>query len=248
LEPFTVRIEAGIIGLAAVAGYGWAATQSVRYPAPWSAPWRVGRIRSWDAAGNAAIRLAVLGGIAIAIAAAWPHEWSPPTSFTRGYGLGWFPLVPPNHFAFTLPDLKWLWLAIGSIALGFLVVTRIRQGRGRAQPNAEAGALASDGPSLTTAVDEALGAMMLESDPRRAILACYQQMERALARRGVSRHPEETALEFARRLLDQSGAPAMPVQTLTSLFQLAGFSARAINETMRENAINSLLLIRESAK
>lgn len=243
-----MRLLAGILCVAAVATYAWTATYIVQYGTPWGAPWRVGRVGARSAAGNAAIRLAVLGGITIAIAAAWPHEWSPPTSFTRGYGLGWFPLLPPTHIAFTLPDLKWLWLAIIAFAVGFVVVTRIRQVRGRAQPNAEAGAPATDGPSLTTAVDEALAAMMLESDPRRAILACYQQMERVLAKRGVSRHPEETAMEFARRLLDQSGAPAMPVQTLTSLFHLAGFSARAINETMRENAINSLLLIRESAK
>jgi Domain of unknown function (DUF4129) len=248
---------AGIIGLAAIAGYGWAATQSVRYPAPWSAPWHFGPVGCWLAARNAFIRVLVPGGIAIVLA--WPYTGLSDARHcprflqqaTSSYwcGLGWFPPAAlPPHSAFTLPDLRWLWLAISAAAVGYLVVALVRQRRGRPQPMVAADPPLSNRPDITGIADEALAAMMLERDPRRAILACYQQMERTLASRGVSRKPEETAQEYAGRVLLQSGAPAKPVRALTFLFHVAGFSVRTMNETMRANAINSLRAIREGVQ
>ena len=72
-------------------------------------------------------------------------------------------------------------------------------------------------------------------------------MERSLAKRGVPRRSEETAIEYARRLLIESGAPSAPVLSLTTLFHIAGFSNHAIDETMRTSAMNSVRAISEEA-
>jgi hypothetical protein len=68
-------------------------------------------------------------------------------------------------------------------------------------------------------------------------------MERGLANRGIPRNPQETALEYMRRLLERAGAPNLPLQSLTKLFHLAGFSAQPIDESMRETAISALRAI-----
>jgi hypothetical protein len=72
-------------------------------------------------------------------------------------------------------------------------------------------------------------------------------MERGLANRGIPRNPEETALEYMRRLLERAGAPNAPLQSLTSLFHLAGFSAQPMDESMRETAISALRAISAGA-
>jgi len=93
----------------------------------------------------------------------------------------------------------------------------------------------------------AMEALRQESDPRLAILAAYASMERVLAGRGLPRLPQETPAEYAVRLLMAAGAPAQPVGTLTSLFQLAGFSRRRIGEQMRAKAIAAVALIAEAS-
>ncbi len=89
--------------------------------------------------------------------------------------------------------------------------------------------------------------MLSERDPRRAILACYAVMEQRLGKIGIQRSSEETALEYERRVLERSGAPLKPVHALTELFHLAGYSSHAINESMRQSAIDSLLEISHAA-
>lgn len=87
--------------------------------------------------------------------------------------------------------------------------------------------------TLSELAGETLQSMMSDRDPRRAILACYALMERGLASRGVQRSPEETALEYMRRLLRGAGAPDAQLRSLTGLFHIAGFSAQAMDESMK---------------
>jgi hypothetical protein len=129
-------------------------------------------------------------------------------------------------------DLTWLLVVLavaGTIAVGLLIAWSLRA-RGRYQRT-----------------DETLQAMVSERDPRRAILACYARMERGLASRGIPRAPEETALEYMRRLLEGAGAPNDPLRSLTALFHLAGFSAQPMDESMRETAISALRAISAGA-
>lgn len=241
----TVQLVAGVICLAAATGYWWTATRLANYSAPWSAPWRVGQVARLGAVGNASIRLLALGGIAVLLA--WQYGPGPPSGYrTWGYGLGWFPPAGSSR-SISLPDLKWLWLALMAVVIGFIVAERIRRRR-RTLTTPDLSA-APDGAELALAplIDESLAALLHEADPRRAILACYAQMERRLARRGIPRKPQETALEYARRLLQLAGAPSEPVTVLTELFHVAGFSKRVVDEEMRQTAIRSLRSVAEAS-
>ncbi len=226
----------GIIGAAAVVVYTWASVWLANYPAPWSAPWQIRQQGGWWAATNAAIRLAALGGIAAV--GAYPFT---PAAPGYGHPLWWFEPAPRQTHGTV--DLTWLLILIASVALIPLAVVILRRThlRRAVQTRPRAGSIqAPDQPGLDALVGEALTAMISAKDPRRAILACYAQMERSLARRGIPRNPDETALEYAARLLIQAGAPSEPVQSLTTLFHLAGFSTRTMDELMRETAIRSL--------
>ena len=199
---------------------------------------------AWRAVANAAIRLLVLGGIAMVIA--WPYSPlgpNQPATPPTGYEVTPTPF-PPSGNLFTLPDLTWLWIGLTAAAAGLFVVVLIRQRRrhGESAPTPS-----DDDNALAKAADAALSALMSEGDARRAILACYEKMERSLAKQGVPRRPEETAVEYARRLLLESGAPREPVLSLTTLFHIAGFSAHVISETMRTSAITSVSAISEAA-
>ncbi len=52
-----------------------------------------------------------------------------------------------------------------------------------------------------TILDEGLGALLGESDPRRAVIAAYVAMERAMARQGWARRPAEAPTEYLTRVL-----------------------------------------------
>jgi hypothetical protein len=240
----TVQVVAGVICIAAATAYLWSATRLANYTAPWSAPWRVGQVARLGAVGNAAIRLLALGGIAVLLA--WQYGAGPPSGYrTWGYGLGWFPPTESSR-SISLPDLKWIWLTLMAVAFVFIAGERIRRRRTPTPPDLS---VAPDGAELALAplIDESLAALLREADPRRAILACYAQMERRLARRGIPRMAQETALEYAGRLLVLAGAPIEPVNALTELFHVAGFSKRVVDEEMRQTAIRSLRSVAEAS-
>ena len=205
------------------------------------------RIGRSNAAVNAAIRVMALAGIATL--AVWSfRSTSGPGSVAAGYGLGWFPPTLPSH-SISLPDLKWLWLALMAASLGFMLIVRAHTARQRKPVSLEVSvATVGDELALATVLDESLAALTHDVDPRRAILACYAQMERSLARRGFPRNPEETALEYASRLLARAGAPSEAIRALTALFHLAAFSSHLIDETMRQAAISSLSSIRKATR
>jgi hypothetical protein len=238
--------------VAGIAVYAWA-SQLAPYAVPWSAPWHVERGSRASAAANAAIRFAVLA----AIGAGW--AWRSPASTEsvsnlcsppeciRGSGQPALP-VPSATVPWTLPDLTWLWITVGGLALACAAVVLIPAAR-RHISRASGARLneASDTESLGSWLDQGIAEILAERDPRRAILACYAVMERRLGSVGIQRSLEETAIEYARRLLERSGAPPKPVRALTELFHLAGYSSHVINESMRQSAIDSLFEISQAA-
>lgn len=241
----------GTIGLAALALYAWTAVLKAPYPAPWSAPWQVATAGRASAAGNAAIRFGVL--VAVAGLLAWPYsiaiEGTPSQTPVPDGTPSQHQITAPTSgagFTFTLPDLTWLWIAIASIGLACLAVLVLRTIRRR--PTATVRAELQKGAETAASwADEGIKEVLAESDPRRAILACYAVMERRLSRLGIQRGPGETALEYARRLLMDSGAPPKAVSVLTDLFHLAGYSSHPIDQRMRLRAIESLTAISEAA-
>jgi Domain of unknown function (DUF4129) len=95
-------------------------------------------------------------------------------------------------------------------------------------------------------VDESIGDIEREPDPRRAIIRAYARMETVLARGGIPRRPSETPLEYIEGALRTLAIPAAPARSLTELFEIARFSDRPIDVSMKRRAIDCLLDIRSA--
>ena len=97
---------------------------------------------------------------------------------------------------------------------------------------------------IVHAVDDSIHDIESEPDARRAIIRAYARMEGALARSGVPRRPSETPFEYIEGALRRLMVPAEPVHSLTQLFEIARFSDRHLDATMKQRAIDDLLEVR----
>jgi Domain of unknown function (DUF4129) len=95
-------------------------------------------------------------------------------------------------------------------------------------------------------VDDSIGDIERDPDPRRAIIRSYARMEAVLARGGIPQRPSETPLEYIDSALRTLAIPAGPARSLTDLFEIARFSDRPIDISMKRRAIDSLLDIRSA--
>jgi hypothetical protein len=101
---------------------------------------------------------------------------------------------------------------------------------------------------VVEAIDESLDDLRREPDVRRAIIACYARMERALERAGSARRPAEAPLEYLIRLHERVGAHRTGARTLTELFERAKFSAEPMAEREKFRAIETLEALRAVMK
>jgi hypothetical protein len=99
--------------------------------------------------------------------------------------------------------------------------------------------------TLTEAISQSLDDLRADPDPRRAIVAAYARMERALAASGVPRRPAEAPHEYLERALLAVDASAGATRRLTELFERAKFSQHEPDAGMRDEAIAALETIRE---
>ncbi|HMH52422.1 MAG TPA: DUF4129 domain-containing protein [Candidatus Acidoferrum sp.] len=97
-----------------------------------------------------------------------------------------------------------------------------------------------EAPLSEAAAREPLEDPRAEPDPRRAIMRCYASFERVAADWGVTRRPWHTPAEFMREAIRRLAAPRGAVPTLTSLFELARFSHRALGPVERGRALEAL--------
>ena len=100
---------------------------------------------------------------------------------------------------------------------------------------------------LAALLEDTLDDLRREPDPRRAVIAAYARMERALGAFGFPRRVFEAPLEYLERLapeLDELPGAARLVFELTHLYERAKFSAHAIDASMKEDAIDTLLALR----
>jgi len=95
-------------------------------------------------------------------------------------------------------------------------------------------------PDAAAVVAEPLEDPRAEHDPRRAIMRCYASFERVAADSGVTRHPWHTPTEFMREAMRRLPALRGAVPTLTSLFELARFSHKALGAAERGRALAAL--------
>ena len=101
---------------------------------------------------------------------------------------------------------------------------------------------------VAAALDDSVDDLRAEPDARRAIIAAYARMERALAAVGVWREPSEAPLEYLARALEGLQASAVSVRRLTELFGLAKFSEHSLGAEDKERAIDALLTVRDELR
>jgi hypothetical protein len=94
--------------------------------------------------------------------------------------------------------------------------------------------------ALLEAVEIGLDDLLHEPDPRRAVIACYHRFELVLSQHGLARAPWQTPLEYLRVALQRFHLPAPRLQGLTTLFELAKFSAHSLGESEKHRAIEAL--------
>ncbi len=144
------------------------------------------------------------------------------------------------------PRLRWNEVAIvlGLFLVVAAIVGTLRAARGprlfRPQPA---------GPeTLAAALDLSLDDLRTDPDLRRAIIAAYARMEAALAVAGIPRHPSEAPLEYVERALRTLHASAGAVRRLTDLFEWARFSDHEPEPSMRDDAVDALIAVRDEVR
>lgn len=141
------------------------------------------------------------------------------------------------------PRIRWdeIALVLGIFLVAAAVWGGMSRRRGPRLFRFEGGA--SD--ALATALDESIDDLRADPDLRRAIIAAYARMENALAVAGVPRRPSEAPLEYLERALLTLHASADSVRTLTDLFEWARFSHHEPETSMRDDAVDALVAVRD---
>jgi hypothetical protein len=103
-------------------------------------------------------------------------------------------------------------------------------------------------PALADVLDETLDDLRAEQDPRRAVIAAYARMERALGAYGLPRHPSEAPDEYLQRIFADLEVSRLATSRLTALFSWAKFSGHDVAPEMKQEAIEALEAVREELR
>jgi Domain of unknown function (DUF4129) len=104
------------------------------------------------------------------------------------------------------------------------------------------------GGELDDILDNALDDLVNEQDPRQAVIEAWDRMERLLAAQGLPRRPAEAPFEYAARAFAELGLPAAGLDEFAWLFEWARFSLNEVTATMREEALATLIALREGIR
>ena len=99
--------------------------------------------------------------------------------------------------------------------------------------------------AVAAILDDTLQDLYEERDPRRAVVAAYARMERALAAHGLPRQHSEAPAEYLERALEELSASASSASRLTRLFEWARFSDHPVEPGMKTEAIQALEAVRD---
>ena len=94
--------------------------------------------------------------------------------------------------------------------------------------------------ALADVLAETLDDLHAERDARRAVIAAYARMERALAASGLPRGPAEAPEEYLERVLGEIAVSRRSAGRLTALFAWARFSGHDVRPEMKDEAIETL--------
>jgi hypothetical protein len=143
------------------------------------------------------------------------------------------------------PQLRWDEVAIVAALLAGTVVVLLATRQTRRTPRRLRGGREE---AISLALDESLDDLRGDPDLRRAIIAAYARMERALARAGLPRHPAEAPFEYVERALQDLDTSAESVRRLTALFEWAKFSQHEPEPEMRDEAVDALVAVRDELR
>jgi hypothetical protein len=172
----------------------------------------------------------------------------PPEEPTDQLSPGVTQVHPPHrpHAAVSrAPQFRWDELAIIlGVLLAVAAGVAIAVLRARREPRTRP----ETAEALAVALDESLDDLLTDPDLRRAIIAAYARMEAALAAAGIPRHPAEAPLEYVERTLLSLDTSAEAVRRLTELFEWARFSHHEPEPSMRDDAVDALVAVRDELR
>jgi len=139
-------------------------------------------------------------------------------------------------------------LAVG-VAAALAAASRARAGAGR-------GDLAGHGEhddlaaarALADVLDDAVDDLRTTPDPRLAVIAAYDRMERILAGHGLARRRSEAPLEYLPRVLAVLDASGPAGARLTALFERAMFSLLPVDRAEQDAAVDALVAVRDELR
>jgi hypothetical protein len=76
----------------------------------------------------------------------------------------------------------------------------------------------------------------MDTDPRRAVIACWVRLEQAAAAAGTPRQVGDTPAELVTRLLSGHDVSAPVLYRLAEVYRLARYAAHTVDTTMRDQA------------
>jgi hypothetical protein len=141
----------------------------------------------------------------------------------------------PAHFQWPLA------FGLGALVLLAGVWVMIRRDR-RPEPGTPEESVEEE---LARAIGTTIDDLRKERDARRAVIAAYANMERILGAHGLARGRAEVPYEYLGRVLRLLQVRESSVRSLTELFEYAKFSPHEIDEAMKEQAIESLVAVKE---
>jgi hypothetical protein len=140
---------------------------------------------------------------------------------------------------------SWDWAPVavvaGAAALGGFVLLLRRDRRPLPSPSAR-----PHREEVAEAVELTIEDIRRDPDPRHAVIAAYARMEAVLARGGWPRPASAAPLEYLAAALRRLSVPAAPARTLTDLFEIARFSRHRVDATMKQDAIDALVAVRDA--
>jgi hypothetical protein len=131
----------------------------------------------------------------------------------------------------------------GLVALGAAAL--FLQARRGARERTDEPTLAEE---LAQVVETTIEDLRAEPEARKAVIAAYAKMERALSEHGLSRNRSQTQLEYLARILKELEVDPLAVRKLTELFGYAKFSRHDIDEEMRADAIDALTTVQRDLR
>jgi hypothetical protein len=141
-----------------------------------------------------------------------------------------------------------LCLAFVVVVVGMLVWYLFRDGfRVRSAPLVAA-APAPTEPPIDTRTEEVVAALDAgldrlsdrDTDPRRAVIACWVRLEDAAAAAGTPRHPGDTSTDLVARLLSVHQVSRPVLDDFAAVYREARYATHVVDEQMRAAAVRSL--------